>query len=347
VVDGRYPASIATVGPSNGYIAGMWLNRLPAANDATILIHGATTTGSRYFASAVNLVTRMDPERVWPFIVQAALWTDQGDEGDIAFTIAASAGEGGSISPSGDLLVAVGSSQSYAITPDTGYEIADVKVDGESVGAVSTYTFDNVAIGHTIEATFADAVAPTVTDNAPASWQRKPVTVTFTAVDTGSGVAKVESSLDGGTTWQTGTSVVVSAPKGGANDGVHTIHYRAVDVAGNVSAAQTATVRIDTVGPTTRAVGKTPLRVATGHKMTLRYVVTDNFSATAKVTVLVKKRSGKVAARWAIGSVSTAKPHAFTVRVRLARGNYTCVLTARDEAGNAQVKAGTKRLIVK
>jgi hypothetical protein len=346
-IDGKYLPSFATTGRSNGYVAGMWLNRLPAANDAPIFVHGSTTTGSRYVASAVNLVSRMAPEREWPLIVQAALWSDRSDEGAIAYTISASAGEGGTISPSGDKLVAVGASQTYVITPDVGYEIADVKVDGASVGAVSSYAFNNVSISHTIEASFADKAAPTVTDDAPLGWHRRPVRVTLAASDLGSGVAKVEFKVDNAATWTTGTSVLIAAPKGGANDGRHTITYHAADKSGNVSADATCTVRIDTVGPTTRVLGGKTLRVEQGHKVTLRYVVTDKFSAKAKVTVLVKKSSGKIVARWAVGNVSTAKTHSYSHRVGLARGAYTCVLKANDQAGNAQVRAGSKRMIVK
>ena len=46
------------------------------------------------------------------------------------------------------------SSQTFTIMPNAGYKIKDVQVDGTSVGAVSTYTFDNVTADHTIEATF-------------------------------------------------------------------------------------------------------------------------------------------------------------------------------------------------
>lgn len=70
------------------------------------------------------------------------------------FTITATADEHGSISPSGAVTVKRDESQSFTITPDSGYRIADVKVDGESVGAVASYTFENVTANHTIEATF-------------------------------------------------------------------------------------------------------------------------------------------------------------------------------------------------
>jgi len=70
------------------------------------------------------------------------------------YTITASAGSHGSISPSGGVTVNQGSDESFTITPDTGYSIADVLVDGSSVGAVSSYTFTNVTQDHTIYATF-------------------------------------------------------------------------------------------------------------------------------------------------------------------------------------------------
>ena len=56
-------------------------------------------------------------------------------------TIRASAGTGGSITPSGSVSVRTGHDQTFTITPDRGYAIADVKVDGRSVGAVRSYTF--------------------------------------------------------------------------------------------------------------------------------------------------------------------------------------------------------------
>jgi len=72
----------------------------------------------------------------------------------ITFTITSSAGSGGSISPSGAVTVNSGDLKTFTITPNNGYKISDVKVDGISIGAVSTYTFTNVTDNHTIEAVF-------------------------------------------------------------------------------------------------------------------------------------------------------------------------------------------------
>jgi YD repeat-containing protein len=73
------------------------------------------------------------------------------------FTIAASAGSLGSISPSGNVTVNYGSNQTFTITPDSGAVVANVLVDSSSVGAVTSYTFTNVTAAHTISATFTTA----------------------------------------------------------------------------------------------------------------------------------------------------------------------------------------------
>ena len=73
----------------------------------------------------------------------------------VTYTITASAGSGGSIDPSGAVTVASESDQSFTIAADTGYSIADVVVDGSSVGAVSSHTFSNVTANHSISASFA------------------------------------------------------------------------------------------------------------------------------------------------------------------------------------------------
>ena len=70
------------------------------------------------------------------------------------YIIDADAGEGGTISPSGRVKVARGSDKTFTIQADEGYKIANVLVDGQSVGAVAQYTFDNVRQKHTIEAIF-------------------------------------------------------------------------------------------------------------------------------------------------------------------------------------------------
>ena len=73
------------------------------------------------------------------------------------YTIKATAGAGGSISPSGNVSVREGRDQTFTITPDKGYAVANVKIDGKSIGAAKSYTFENVSRTHTIEVIFMKA----------------------------------------------------------------------------------------------------------------------------------------------------------------------------------------------
>ena len=75
------------------------------------------------------------------------------------YTIKATAGAGGSISPSGDVSVREGGDQTFTITPDKGYAVANVKIDGKRIGAVKSYTFENVRRTHTIEVIFVKGTA--------------------------------------------------------------------------------------------------------------------------------------------------------------------------------------------
>ena len=80
-----------------------------------------------------------------------------GGGGHTYHTIRAISGLNGSISPSGWTSVRHGWDQTFTITPDKGYAVAKVLVDGKSVGAVKSYTFKNVAKDHTIEVVFMKA----------------------------------------------------------------------------------------------------------------------------------------------------------------------------------------------
>jgi len=95
------------------------------------------------------------------------------------YIIIATAGANGSIVPPGPGTVNCGDNGTYIITPNIDYHIADVLVDGASVGAVGTYTFSNVTSHHTISASFAVNL------------------YTLTASKTGSGTGTVTSSPAG------------------------------------------------------------------------------------------------------------------------------------------------------
>jgi len=126
----------------------------------------------------------------------------------LTFPILADAGPNGSITPSGSVAVGYGNSQGFTIAPAAGYHVADVLVDGASVGAVTAYNFANVVAGHAIHARFAldDVTRPTVTVTYPSGVEIFPkgahTTITWTAADAG-GVRGVDVaySLDDGAHW--------------------------------------------------------------------------------------------------------------------------------------------------
>ena len=72
----------------------------------------------------------------------------------IEYTITPTAGPNGTIEPSGDVAVMQGSTQEFTITPDDGYEIENIEVNGVSIGALDKYPFSNVTSDHTISVSF-------------------------------------------------------------------------------------------------------------------------------------------------------------------------------------------------
>jgi len=167
------------------------------------------------------------------------------------FTLTASAGTGGTISPSGAVIVPYGGSQTFTIAPASGYQIASVLVNGVNQGAISTYTFSNVTANHTISASFSllpttDTTAPTVNLTTPANGALVPknTTITLEASATDNvGVTKVEFYVNGrlkGTDlsspytypWQTPGKAGKSA----------TLQAKAYDAAGNVGRSALVTV---------------------------------------------------------------------------------------------------------
>ena len=113
---------------------------------------GSSGTGNGTIRYSVSANTTPDTRTASSTFAKKVFTVTQ--SGATTYTIGASAGTGGTISPSGSVSVAHGGSQTFTITPDTGYTIAGVTVDGASVGAVSSYTFSNVTANHTISVAF-------------------------------------------------------------------------------------------------------------------------------------------------------------------------------------------------
>ncbi|HEX6875817.1 MAG TPA: PxKF domain-containing protein [Nocardioidaceae bacterium] len=135
--------------------------------------------------------------------------------------------------------------------PQTGSGVASCPGSstlGEGAGQSVSGTAADAA-GNTSSATVGgvkvDKTAPTTTTVAPSGWQNADVTLDFAAADQEglSGVAYTESSQDDGETWAPGDSLTLG-------EGVHTVLYRSVDVAGNVEQQHDVTVQVDETAPT-------------------------------------------------------------------------------------------------
>jgi hypothetical protein len=174
----------------------------------------------------------------------------------ITWTITVTQSAHGTISPS-TASYTQGSSPSETVTPDIGYRIASITVDGSSVPVTSpsgqTVSFNNIHADHSITASFVDNVAPQTTavvtgTSGTNGWYTSSTEVNLTAVDQspGSGVKEIHYKLDSGTEQispGSTVSITVSA------DGIHSLSYWAVDNYGNAETQHAVEIKIDTVSP--------------------------------------------------------------------------------------------------
>ncbi len=202
----------------------------------------------------------------------------------------------------------------------TGYScpiIGSLTCGDHEVRVVVTDKAGNSSTSVTTVNSGADCTPPATTDNAPAGWQNTDVNVTLACTDTGSGCASTSYEVDGGAT-QTGNTVSLTA------EGIHTITYRSVDVAGNVEATKTATVMID----------KTPPDVTTSGDVTVE--------ATGPAGAAVDFTSGATDALSGAGPVSCTAASGDTFPLGDAT-TVTCSST--DGAGNTGSTSFTVKVV--
>ena len=141
----------STLNPSDGKLEWVDDKGEPLPDDTTVK---ANTTYKWHFTPDDDNYTTLTGEvELYHKSSSGGGWYDS------YYTIKATAGAGGSISPSGNVSVREGGDQTFTITPDKGYAVANVKIDGKSIGAVKSYTFENVSSPHTIEAIFVKGTA--------------------------------------------------------------------------------------------------------------------------------------------------------------------------------------------
>jgi hypothetical protein len=141
----------STLNPSDGKLEWVDDKGEPLPDDTTVKAN--TTYKWRFTPDDDNYTTLTGEVELYHKSSSGGGWYDS------YYTIKATAGVGGSISPSGNVSVREGGDQTFTITPDKGYAVANVKIDGKGIGAVKSYTFENVSSPHTIEAIFVKGTA--------------------------------------------------------------------------------------------------------------------------------------------------------------------------------------------
>jgi len=139
----------STLNPSDGKLEWVDDKGEPLPDDTTVKAN--TTYKWRFTPDDDNYTTLTGEVELYHKSSSGGGWYDS------YYTIKATAGTGGSISPSGNVSVREGRDQTFTITPDKSYAVSNVKIDGKSIGAVKSYTFENVRRTHTIEVIFMKA----------------------------------------------------------------------------------------------------------------------------------------------------------------------------------------------
>jgi len=151
---------------------------LPSGSTYTLPACTFTPPSGRQFrAWSVNGMEKYPGETivVQSDITISAIWQDiPGTPVTQFYSVTAQAGAGGSISPAGISNVLQYSDITYTITPESGYEISDVIVDGVNIGLTASYTFERVTTNHSITAVFekkeTPPAVPIYTDVLSSAW---------------------------------------------------------------------------------------------------------------------------------------------------------------------------------
>jgi len=217
------------------------------------------------------------------------------------YTITASVTGGhGTIDPSGVSSISTGHDIVITMTPDDGYTVATLTVDGTARAAVSTYTFTNVVTDHTINVTFSalpDTTPPTVTLNGASSIQ-------LTVGDTYSELGATATDVYLGVTTHP-TVTISGAPNSPVTAGTYHVLYMATDIAGNVgTVTRTVTVTYNQTYTITASTGDSNGTISPSGAVSVLTGANKMFTITPN--------SGYVVATLVIDGVSVATAQSYT-----------------------------------
>ena len=273
------PSEGGSTNPSGSNVwedAGSTISITTTPNAGYTFSSWSSNTGSITFSNPNSASTTATISRTGTITASFAINT---------FTISASAGANGAISPSGSVVVNYGGSQSFTITANTGYHIVDVVVDDVSQGAVSSYTFSNVQAAHSISASFAiNTHDITVTQGANGVITPGTTTVNYGesqsfTITPNSGYYIASITTDAG-------SVTVTSPSG------QTVSFSNVQAAHSI----TATFASATTVPATTDSGATVDLAISGNITSSQIsnvtIATNQSAATTTVSFIVTGESG-------------------------------------------------------
>jgi hypothetical protein len=191
-----------------------------------------------------------------------------------------------------------------------------------------------------------DSLAPVTTlTGADDQWHNTSVVLGVTASDTQSGVQTTQYTVGAGAPAAV-TGGTITVPADSAHQGENAVRAWSADWCGNTeSPGASATVRIDVVGPKTKA--SVPSAVERHATVGFGYKAGD---VTPKCDFVLKiryKSSGKSARTYRMGYKATGDDHTYRIDPNLATGKYIYFVYATDQAGNPQSKLGQQEFKVK
>ena len=233
----------------------------------------------------------------------------------------------GAITPATAQAVPLGGTPTFTFTPETGYLVDAILVDGGEVAmkGINQYTFAPVYADHALSVSFYNAAGPTTTISGPHTWSRRPVDLRFgaTPATNGKPVAYTEYKI-GTAAWKKGDAKTIR------REGKTRVWARSLDTRGNMGPTVAAVVGIDDTRRWSPRTGRP--KGWTGGETRFRFKVKDAATSTVHV-VLVVTRYHVPIQQYDLGDVPTGKAITRRVALGLGVGTWSWRVMVRDPAG--------------